>query len=617
MRATPVIWMCVAVLVVSAFRAQGNEPSWDRWHNTLAPQGKPANELTLARDGRSDYVIVLPAEPTTQEQKAAEELSTWLEQMSGAEFAVISDSEPARDLEISVGRTSRLAVTELEQAAVDLGDEGYAIAVKERKLFLFGGRHRGPLYAVFALLEEDLGCRWYYQSTSTIPQMAVLTCSPVPRHFVPRLKIRDPWYRVAYHSNWSLCNRASSPVAGLPAKWGGPERTPMFTHGFNAIIGRHIKDRVLKEHPEYFSLINGQRSTRQLCLTNSDVLALTIERSLAVLQEHLGVDWISISAYDGGGHCECEGCGAVDSANSSPAGSLIQFVNQVAEAVEKKYPDVLVTTLAYLDTLDAPTQVRPRHNVGIHLCNDLHSWRWPLSSFVTSRRPKSRQYRQAIIEWTRISDNVYIWDYFTNFSHYPGPIPNMHVLAESVDYYLEHGVDGIMFQASYQSPGGSRAPMKAWVMAKLFWDPTRDVAELQRDFVYGYFGEAAPAINDYYTLLDQAGVKYQDAVIEEDGGMRFSMDAPFLTKQLIAEADSHLRRAEHLAHDAQTKRRVAAEKAPILYVKLERGPGFTDEDYGLLIDEFAEITALESITHTREGGPDLAQKLEHWRKKIK
>ena len=43
----------------------------------------------------------------------------------------------------------------------DLGDEGYQIAVEGEHLLLRGGAGRGIVNAVYALLEEDIGCRWY------------------------------------------------------------------------------------------------------------------------------------------------------------------------------------------------------------------------------------------------------------------------------------------------------------------------------------------------------------------------------------------------------------------------------------------------------------------------
>ncbi len=92
---------------------QAGAATWEQWQNSLKPKGKAGNGIALAVGGKTEYVIVIPASPTTQEQKAAEELQQWLGEMTGAEFAIVSDAEPPRDTEISVGRTSRLSAANL------------------------------------------------------------------------------------------------------------------------------------------------------------------------------------------------------------------------------------------------------------------------------------------------------------------------------------------------------------------------------------------------------------------------------------------------------------------------------------------------------------------------
>ncbi len=174
------------------------DAKWGQWHNSLKPQGKPAAEIALAVGGKTEYVIVVPAEPTTQEQKAAEELAHWLGEMTGANFPVVSDAEAAITTEISVGRTNRLAAANGAVANQDMGDEGYTIAVEGERLFLLGGRKRGPLYAVLAFLEEDLGCRWYTQEVSRVLRRPTVRVGVVPRSYVPQLWIRDPFYRDAF-----------------------------------------------------------------------------------------------------------------------------------------------------------------------------------------------------------------------------------------------------------------------------------------------------------------------------------------------------------------------------------------------------------------------------------
>ncbi|HUT73355.1 MAG TPA: DUF4838 domain-containing protein, partial [Armatimonadota bacterium] len=312
-------------------------------------------------------------------------------------------------------------------------------------------------------------------------------------------------------------------------------------------------------------------------------------------------------------HCTCPACARIDAENGSPAGSLITFVNQVAAAVEKAHPGVWVSTLAYQHTVDAPTRVRPRRNVVVRLCNNLHGWRYPFVDFVSSDHPESERYRQAIIAWSAICNQLTIWDYTANFAHYPAPMPNMQVLAPSVRFYVAHKVKGVMLQGTYQGAGGERMEMRSWVMAKLLWDPTREVEELTRDFVQGYYEEAAPAIAAYYELLDRAGREHPEVT---DCG--YNMDAPFLSREFLDQATALFDRAEALARSDEIRRRVQLARLSIIYVKLCRGPGFTGPDrYRSLIAEFEKEARRENVLFTREGPPDLDSRLQEWRDKLR
>ena len=44
------------------------------WHNSLKPKGIEGSVLTLAVDGASNYTLLLSENPTSQDQKAAEEM---------------------------------------------------------------------------------------------------------------------------------------------------------------------------------------------------------------------------------------------------------------------------------------------------------------------------------------------------------------------------------------------------------------------------------------------------------------------------------------------------------------------------------------------------------------
>ena len=164
------------------------------------------------------------------------------------------------------------------------------------------------------------------------------------------------------------------------------------------------------------------------------------------------------------------------------------------------------------------------------------------------------RYREALKGWSKITTHLHIWDYINNFIDYLRPVPMMHILEPAVRSYREHGVTGVMYQSNYQSLGGVRSPLKAWVIAKLLWDPSRDVAALMADFTWGYYGKAAPAMVAFDTLL------------EEDR----QEDRPFFTDK---RAFALIEEAERRAEDDDVLHRVKVAKLPLLKASLDRAVG--------------------------------------------
>ena len=66
-----------------------------------------AEELTLAQNGKTDYKIVIAEKSAKQVKFAAEELSSFLKQMTGAEFPVVTDRTAKGKYEIVLGETNR------------------------------------------------------------------------------------------------------------------------------------------------------------------------------------------------------------------------------------------------------------------------------------------------------------------------------------------------------------------------------------------------------------------------------------------------------------------------------------------------------------------------------
>ena len=623
-------------IAVGTFQLCGPAPASAEWKNSLQPRGKPAVTVTLARDGKTDYVIVIPSESTSQERKAAEELALWLGEMTGASFPIVPDSTTPRETEISIGRTSRLRNADVPQARADLGDDGYAICLPgtrvgnpSKRLYLLGGQKRGPLNAVYAFLEEDLGCRWYPTLNTTaeswlskpgtartepadnrIPHTPTLRFRLMPRTYVPQFVWRQPAYTNAFDPTWALRNRTHG--VSIPEELGGDVDFAGFCHE----MGRLVPDsEYFKEHPEYYCERGGKRQPRQLCMTSSGAVKVLTENLLRRLRKSPHVEFADVSPNDGGGHCTCTDCKALNEENGGrPSGSQIYFVNQVAEAVEKEFPNVKILTAAYLDSFQPPTKIRPRKNVAIFLASDSHTWLKPLIPFSIHAAGHSELFRQAVIGWRNIADTMLICDYAANFQHYFAPLPNLHVLEPSNRFYAEHDVDGIYWLGIGYITAGEFAPLRTWVIAKSLWDPRRSVDDLIEDFIWGYYGDkVASAIIEYRALLERVSIPHRHPGVD---GICFSMtksypNAPFLTRAFIEESTAIFDRALELDLRPEVRRRVEVAKLPLTYVKLAKGGGVTnepwlfqtDEDYAALVKEFKAIVVREKITHHAEHVP--------------
>jgi hypothetical protein len=455
--------------------------------------------IILADNGASEYVIVKGDEATESESFAAETLQKYLKQISGVEIPIVTDADtPEQEKEIIIGRTDREGDDTFTIDRGYLGEDGLNIFVYNEKLVLAGGGNRGTLYSVFTFLEETQGCRWFAADLTVVPELTTVSArKDLNIEQIPIFYNRDVYWKCAFDSDFSVANKINGYVSrDLSGKYGGGMvyGGPFFVHTFAFLVP---PAQYFDEHPEYYALTEGKRQTYQLCLTNPDVLRIATESALGYLRQNPDADIISISQNDGEGFCECENCKAIDDAEGSHAGTLLRFVNAVAEEIEKEFPDVLVDTLAYDYTRKAPSITRPRENVVIRLCTIECCFSHPLDECPVLDK-SGKRITDDIREWKAICDNIHIWDYTTNYSHYLTPYPNFAVLQPNIQFFAENNVKSVFEQGEYQIVNnGEFAQLKAYLLAKLLWDPYTDIEKHMNEFMRAYYGEGYQYIRRY------------------------------------------------------------------------------------------------------------------------
>ena len=476
----------------------------------LAACSAPAGELVLAQRGKpAAYTIILSGNMGASANYAAEELRKCVHDMTDV------------SLPITTNTSHRGKAIFLSCATADTpsSDDDFHIRAEGQNLRITGGK-RGLLYGVYEILETYGGCGWYASWCTVVPKrdrFAVpdtLDDAQKPAFAMRMTSWRDtrasgiakPAVHAAFsarlrlngHRNLGEDRDGTETFGGTPYRFGGGLGA---CHTFNALLP---PDKHFNKHPEWYSEIGGvrQRERTQLCLTNPDVLRMVTSNVLERIRKDPGAMFYGVSQNDWHRYCECANCAAVDAEEESHAGTMVRFVNAVAEAVEKEFPDVFIETLAYQYTRTPPKKTTLRHNVVPCLCSIECEFNHP---FGVSTNKANVSFESDIKGWAAQTSNLYLWDYTTDFADYLNVLPNVYTLGPNLKFYRENGVKFMFEQGCGQGLHADFAELKAWLIAKFLWNPDRPVKPLLDQFFEGYYGAAAPYVRQYFEEAQALG----------------------------------------------------------------------------------------------------------------
>lgn len=414
----------------------------------------------------------------TLDSKAVILLQDFTERVSGAHIPVVATNVKPRKGDVVFLRTDNPEIKE----------DGFRIDSRPGYLTIESTKGKGSEYAVVTLFEKFLGCNYWGENDCTIPKTADITIPAVNFIDNPAFRYRqsqnyalrtDPIYRT-----WMRLEEPADEFAG--GYW---------VHTFNRLLPAA---RFGKDHPEYYAWFDGARhpgQAGQWCLTNDDVFEIVCNQVDSVFKANPGLDMISVSQNDGNyTNCKCESCRETDSIEGSPSGTVIRFLNRLAQ----RFPDKHFSTLAYLYTMHPPKHTKPLPNVNIMLC-DIDCYREvPLQDNASGR-----DFLKALEGWSKISDNIFVWDYGINFDGTTTPFPNFHIIQPNIRTFRDNNVK-MHFSQIAGFRGGDMSELRTWLVSKLMWNPDADIDSLTSTFLNGYYGAAAPYIDKYLKLMEGA-----------------------------------------------------------------------------------------------------------------
>lgn len=561
----------------------------------------------LASDKRSIYRITLDPHASESEIWAAGELQHWLKEITGAELPIrnIIDSDSSPQIIIGYNNIIKKRIGVVSPAD---SDESFRYCSSGPDILIYGGKQRGTMYGVMAFLENELGCRWYTPAVSVIPQREEITFTSFDHAETPGIRVRNNFYFEAFDPVWCARNRMNGAMGSAndtlkaEEKWAVPRKQPGGVESYWAVHTFYPlmpPEEFYDKHPEYYSLINNKRihEKAQLCLTNPDVLKIVTERIKKKIRQNPEYLIYDISQNDWDNPCQCDKCQAVVKREGSESGVVLWFVNQVAEAVEKEFPDKYIGTLAYKYTRKPCKTIRARKNVVVRLCSIECCFSHDIKSC-----PRNEPFLEDLKGWSAIAPNLYIWDYVVYFQHYLMPYPNIRVLQPNIRTFRDNNAIGIMEQAAYQSRGGEFAELRSYVISRLLWNPDCDVEDVIDDFIFGYYGRAGKYVRQYFDLLYSMITPGTHMHIESHKYNRLTAQDKIFSDEFVEKSYNIFEEAAKVADNNEILHRVELASLPVLYLKCKRTPVIARNDGTYA--KFTIIAEREGITHYAEYGEE-------------
>jgi hypothetical protein len=525
--------------------------------------------VRICKNGKALSRIVIPSSPTKVEQHASVVLQNYLQQITGSGFEIVSDDTRAKKNDIHIGRVNRPEIAELDFA--ELEEDGYVIRTRNSRLTIAGGSEKGTLYGVYGFLEKYLGCRKYTSTVSVVPVQINIRLSHINDKEIPAFKFREVYYRDAFHPEYmewhGLDNHGSYNLEG---EWGN------WCHTTHSLVQ---PEEYCASKPELFSMIDGERlcSAEQhnigdICFSSQAAFDIAYESLKTFIDDRPELTYWSVSQMDNAQYCRCPKCQKAYDESGSTQGTILPFVNKMA----RKFPDKTISTLAYWYSTRPPKGITPEKNVNIMLCNIGSPRHIPIEEGDSA-------FCADLEAWHRIHDNFLIWDYTIQFANLIAPFPNLRTLQPNLQYLHRNGVIA-MFEQANRDNGGEFCELKAYILAKLLWDPYQDLDPIMDDFLIGYYGAAGKHIRAYIDLMHDT--------MEETGaslnifGRPWDQRNTFLSEEMIERYYSILDKAEEAVKNYPELRfRVQTVRMQIDYAVLDIAKGEVTGKRGAIVEE--------------------------------
>ncbi len=477
-------------------------------------------ELKIIENGKSSYQIIVGKKSSEITLAAAKDLILYIDKSTGVKLPLKRTGETGDKPSIVIGDC--IASRKVGIDVAKLPPEGFLIRTVGRNLYIVGhdtagsansdhwysAPQSGTWNGVSRFLQTQLGIRWFMPGDAGeyVPQLKNLTIGTLNILDAPQMNYR----RMSY-----LWWKGLSPERIKDVKLWKRRNSNGWSTVWRAShiwLYRLPAKKYFNQHPEWFALVNGRRLEyaphgAQVCTTNSGALD-ALSQSILSDTEHLKATF-SLSPNDGGGHCECAKCRALD-VEKLPNGDpvltdrYVTYCNAIAKRVLAKDPAKTFGFYAYSFYSNPPRRTKLDPSVRVmHVLND---------TGILYYSPEIRRMyvNKKLQPWKDAVGELYFYTTPSGMGNIA--LPNFHKtsIKNLFTDLAKVGVTGISMNnvESFDATG-----LNNYLYEAMAWNPKADIDSLYKDAIDRcYGGKAAPYVEKYFATVEAALNRYADRI---------------------------------------------------------------------------------------------------------
>ena len=548
-------------------------------------------QINLDYKSLSEYTIV------TENIAVADTLNVYLKKSLGIELPIKNDFQ-GNNKYIHLKYNS------------DILNDFISLSFSNNSITIQGNNSKMLSYGVYEFLERFVGVRWYSKDFTLVPEISSINI-PLDKEIIykPLVTTRTVHSRLFYNDS-SFADKLKVSNEAFPNYVPNAR-----VHTFHRFIPY---EKFYDDHPEYYAFRNGKRLATQLCLTNENVLEIVKDSVASFFKKYDLSTVISVSQDDNTQYCMCDNCSEIHDREGSPAGSMIYFVNQIA----KSFPDKTISTLAYQYTRKPPL-TKPESNVLITLCSIECDRSIPIDEGC-------KDFQSDLIGWSKLTENIRIWDYTTQFTNFLAPFPNWGTIKPNINLFVNNNAKWIFEQHS-NNPS-ELFELRSYLMAKLLWDPNLDSNLVIKDFTNGYYGQGGVYIAKYIEEIQNQLNNAKPFFLFLYGDPSQAFDG-YLSPKNLSYYDSLFNEALlNVSKDSDYYKRIERSRLSIDYAILEAYRKNFSKQYPLKfindevtminpkvidrLNKFYNIASLNDITLMNEMGFTVSEYISNYKKAL-